>query len=205
MSNPSLSFIKIGTDGGFLPPSSSPAGPSQTVKSLLISPAERYDIIIDFTGLAPGSVVYFNNSAPAPFPGGGFNPPQTNSVMQIKVAAWPAGTTNFGPSRMDVMKAVNQACSGGNPFTSYDGALHRYLTLQEFDDASGVPIESTLGNKSWTDPVTETPKVNSTEVWEMINLTPDAHPIHVHLIDFQVINQQPFNMSWYVLDSFIKF
>jgi FtsP/CotA-like multicopper oxidase with cupredoxin domain len=119
--------------------------------------------------------------------------------MQIKVAAWPAGTTDRGPSRMDVMNAVNQARSGsGTPFTSFSNALHRYLTLQEFDDASDAPIESTLGNRSWTDPVTETPKVNSTEVWEMINLTPDAHPIHVHLIDFKVLDQQPFDVNSYV-------
>jgi FtsP/CotA-like multicopper oxidase with cupredoxin domain len=38
----------------------------------------------------------------------------------------------------------------------------------------------------------------SVEVWEWINTTPDAHPIHMHLIQFQVLNQQPFNTTWYV-------
>jgi spore coat protein A len=38
----------------------------------------------------------------------------------------------------------------------------------------------------------------SVEVWEWINTTPDAHPIHMHLIQFQVLNQQPFNKTWYV-------
>ena len=68
----------------------------------------------------------------------------------------------------------------------------------EYDDAAGNPIESTLGNRTWTDAVTETPAVGAVEVWEMINLTPDAHPIHVHLIQFQVLNQQPLNTSLYV-------
>ncbi|KAG0577655.1 hypothetical protein KC19_5G170500 [Ceratodon purpureus] len=190
MSNPRLSFTKIATDGGYLPP-----GQSQVVKSLMIAPAERVDVIIDFKNLTPGSVVYFNNSAPAPFPGGGFNPPQTNSVMQIKVAAWPSGTTNFGNSSTDVMRCVNQASSGYFPSRDFNGSLHRYLTLQEFDDANGSPIVSLLGNKTWNDPVTELPRVNSTEVWEMINLTPDAHPIHTHLIHFQVLNQQPFDTT----------
>lgn len=76
---------------------------------------------------------------------------------------------------------------------------NRELTLVEYDDADGNPIESTLGNRTWTDAVTETPAVGAVEVWEMINLTPDAHPIHVHLIQFQVLNQQPLNTSLYVI------
>ena len=124
--------------------------------------------------------------------------------MQIKVAAWPSGTTNFGNSSTDVMRCVNQASSGYFPSRDFNGSLHRYLTLQEFDDANGSPIVSLLGNKTWNDPVTELPRVNSTEVWEMINLTPDAHPIHTHLIHFQVLNQQPFDTTGYVLDVLIE-
>jgi hypothetical protein len=41
--------------------------------------------------------------------------------------------------------------------------------------------------------VTEAPRVGSTEVWEIANLTPDAHPIHIHLIQFQVLSRQPLN------------
>ena len=41
--------------------------------------------------------------------------------------------------------------------------------------------------------MTELPKIGSTEVWEFLNVTVDAHPIHIHLIQFQVINTQPFN------------
>lgn len=199
MSNPNLSFIKIGTDGSFLPI-------PQIVKSLLISPAERYDVIVDFTGLTPGSVVYFNNSAAAPFPDGtaSFSPPQTNTVMQIKVVASSGSALPAGPSWRDVMSAVQQVCNGSSPATSYDGVLHRELTLQEFDDASGSPIVSTLGNRTWTDPVTEIPKLGAVEVWEMINLTPDAHPIHLHLIQFVVLNQQPFDTGAYVIQLFLQ-
>ena len=36
------------------------------------------------------------------------------------------------------------------------------------------------------------PQEGATELWEIANLTPDTHPIHIHLIQFQVIDVQPF-------------
>ena len=42
---------------------------------------------------------------------------------------------------------------------------------------------------------TETPQEGATEIWEVANLTGDAHPIHIHLIQFQVINRQPFDAT----------
>jgi len=43
----------------------------------------------------------------------------------------------------------------------------------------------------WDDPITETPAAGSTEIWEIYDTTEDAHPIHVHLVQFQVVNRQP--------------
>jgi spore coat protein A len=44
---------------------------------------------------------------------------------------------------------------------------------------------------------TEVPRVGSTEVWEIINLTEDAHPIHLHLVQFQLINRQNIDLGAY--------
>jgi spore coat protein A len=52
-------------------------------------------------------------------------------------------------------------------------------------DGTGNPLR-------WMDPITENPNVNSIEVWEMHNFTMDAHPIHIHLVQFQVVDRQPF-------------
>ncbi len=46
----------------------------------------------------------------------------------------------------------------------------------------------------------ELPKEGDTEVWELVNLTMDAHPIHLHLVQFQIINRQDFNAAQYALD-----
>ena len=47
--------------------------------------------------------------------------------------------------------------------------------------------------RDWDDPITENPAVGATEVWEMHNFTADAHPIHIHQVQFQVVNRQPFD------------
>ena len=46
--------------------------------------------------------------------------------------------------------------------------------------------------------VTETPNEGDTEVWEVINLTADAHPIHLHLAQFQIMNRQNFDVENYL-------
>jgi FtsP/CotA-like multicopper oxidase with cupredoxin domain len=60
-----------------------------------------------------------------------------------------------------------------------------------------APISARLGTvvngvgvpMNFMDPITETPGLNSTEIWEINNFTVDAHPIHLHLVMFQVINR----------------
>jgi FtsP/CotA-like multicopper oxidase with cupredoxin domain len=46
--------------------------------------------------------------------------------------------------------------------------------------------------------LSEVPTEGETEVWEIINLTMDAHPIHLHLVQFQIMNRQAFNVSNYM-------
>jgi spore coat protein A len=66
--------------------------------------------------------------------------------------------------------------------------------LGTFDPAAGpIPM-------SWTQPVSENPAVNTSEVWEFYNFTADAHPIHVHLVQFQVVNRQPIDENGVLLD-----
>jgi spore coat protein A len=232
LSDPSLRFHKIGTDGGYLDTK------PQILSSLLLAPAERLDILVDFSSLKPGDVVFLNNSAPAPFPVGqdNLNPPQTRSVMKFQVTkkAVPAPNTAAAASTSSAESSigdhlrhaqlleqyVEEECnrySSVNVFqqpensklmeqqqgdTSNDSSApvlrHRRIRLREFDDSNDDPTVSLLENRRWLDPVRAFPVEGSVEVWEWINTTPDAHPIHMHLIQFQVLNQQPFNKNLYV-------
>ena len=88
----------------------------------------------------------------------------------------------------------------------------------------GDPVESLINNTKWngnregtTTPVpgstlerprlsaTETPREGATEVWEVANITGDAHPIHIHLIQFQVISRQTFDLDAYLTDWIAAF
>ena len=63
-------------------------------------------------------------------------------------------------------------------------------------ELGGSPLNATANNPTggarWDDPVTEDPKVGATEIWNLVNITTDGHPIHIHLVQFQVLNRQPF-------------
>ena len=86
-------------------------------------------------------------------------------------------------------------------------------------DAAGTPVESLVNNTKWNGnregttirvpgstsngrgvSATETPREGATELWEIANLTGDAHPMHIHLVQFQVISRQPFDVDTYLAD-----
>ncbi len=81
------------------------------------------------------------------------------------------------------------------------GTLDEYgnIVLDDDDDDEGEvfgPTSALLGTLAdgplkWGDSVTENPMVGDTEIWEIHNFTEDAHPIHVHLIMFQVLGRGP--------------
>jgi spore coat protein A, manganese oxidase len=49
------------------------------------------------------------------------------------------------------------------------------------------------------------PNLGSTEIWYLINLTDDAHPIHIHLIDFQVLDRRPFDVEQYKKTNVLQY
>jgi spore coat protein A len=80
----------------------------------------------------------------------------------------------------------------------------RKLTLIEKKDRYGRPLVL-LNNKRWDAPATETPRLGNIELWNLINLTIDTHPIHIHLIDFFILNRQPFDVQHFKRTGKIRF
>jgi spore coat protein A len=72
----------------------------------------------------------------------------------------------------------------------------RDLVLIENASGQDNPIEGLI-DSHWMDPVTENPRAGATEIWRIINTTGDAHPIHVHLVEFQILDRQPFDVTRY--------
>jgi FtsP/CotA-like multicopper oxidase with cupredoxin domain len=185
-------FWQIGSDGGLLDAPvllNDPVVP--TPRRLLLAPGERVDLIVDFAGYA-GQVMPLLNSAKAPFPQGApADPKTTGTIMQIRVGTTVTGLVDnsFNPAVTKTLRAAPIERPTMVPVT-------RALTLNENMGPLG-PLEMFVNNTMWAMGATETPAVGSTEVWEIINLTADTHPIHLHLVQFQLINRQAFNTKSY--------
>jgi FtsP/CotA-like multicopper oxidase with cupredoxin domain len=204
----------IGTDGGYLdqPVLIDPNAPKPATTKLVMMPGERYDVIIDFAGLAPGTQLLLRNVAKTPFPNG--VTPQGNTigqVMQINVVAGTgAPDPGYDPATGPALRSGSGAIERLAPAAT---TPLRRLTLNEVMGAGG-PLEVLVNNTKWggsnrNDFVpfpnadgsityyTELPEEGETEVWEIVNLTADAHPIHLHLVQFQLMNRQKFDLKKY--------
>jgi spore coat protein A, manganese oxidase len=65
--------------------------------------------------------------------------------------------------------------------------------LSEQMDAQGKSMSMQINRQGYDAPVTESPKHGSVEKWRFINATDDAHPMHLHLVQFQVLERQGFD------------
>ncbi len=178
------SFYLIGNDGGFLP---TPV----TLTEILLAPAERADMILDFSNYA-GKVLVLGNDAPAPFPDGGDIVPY--EIMQFRVTRpLSSEDTSAMPTKLPAIPDLPRE------------SMVRDMTLEEFTDANDNPTVLLLEGKHFNDPVTTKPRLNTSEIWRLINLTGDTHPIHLHLVQFQVLDRQPFDVNFYNATKKIKF
>ena len=197
---PGVEVWQIGNEGGFL---AAPVNVTAAGNRLLLSPAERADVIVDFTYVPLGNHVLSNVGPDEPF-GGGVpeidfdvaDPATTGQVLQFRVvpAAAPDPTT---PPQYLVLPPV--------PPLPVETVTRRLALIEEvsrfFDDA---PAEAELGTIEWDSgagvgawrhfewraPVTENPAAGATEIWELYNVTADAHPIQIHEVIFEVVNRQ---------------
>jgi spore coat protein A len=173
-------FIQIGSDGGLLP------APLR-MHYLIVSPGERFDLVIDFSE-HKGANLALTNDAPAPYARGGEIVP--SDVMLFKVTKPLSGTD---PS------SVPETLVPLTPLDPAHAVRERTLALVEMDRASdGYTMIGLLDKKHWDDPISEDPKAGSTEIWSFANTTGDVHPMHIHLVQFQVLNRQTFDVQTYL-------
>jgi len=187
-----LPISVIGTDGGFLPK-------PVRLDSVTVAVAERFDVIIDFTGLPQGTQLYLINEGPdEPFGGGSpgvdftpADPGTTGQVMKFVVGTL-HGTDTSCPVNQLSLPSITPI---GN------STVTRRLSLNEMDsttfpEAPNMGMLGTLNSDGtpnalhWGDAISEKVSVGSTETWELYNFTEDGHPIHIHQVQFQVVNRQ---------------
>jgi spore coat protein A len=141
-----------------------------SAQRVVVAPAERIDFVFDFSQHAGENILLRSDSF---------------EIMQFRVGKGTPASGSLPPAlrtteRIPESRAVKT----------------RRLTLDERTDLVQRSMGMLLNNTPWHMPVTEKPVLNTTEIWELVNLTDDAHPIHLHLVRFQILDRRP-------LDTFL--
>ncbi len=198
---PGVKVWQIGNEGGFL---TAPVDITGTLGNrLLMCPAERADMIVDFTNVPAGNYTLTNMGPDEPFGGGipnqdfpAADPNGSGQIMQFRVMAGKKIDLST-PAQFLVLPTLEPLA---------EATKTRSLALLEemsmfFADTPAAAMLGTVEmdqqgvgtwqHQMWMDPITENPAVGSTEIWEIYNATVDAHPMHIHEVVFEVVNRQP--------------
>jgi len=143
---------------------------------LAIAPGERADVVVDFAAHRGQNILLKNLTA---------------TLMQFRVAAERVADPSTLPPTLRPVRR----------FTEADATVTRRLTLMEVDSLMGDPVTHLLDGKRWHDPVSEKPVLGTTEIWELLNVTDDAHPIHLHLVRFQILDRRAIEPSDWIYNS----
>jgi spore coat protein A, manganese oxidase len=150
------------------------------LKAFVVAPGERVDLIVDFSGHAGEQLILKSDAF---------------ELMQFRVAKGKVSDTSSLPSALRGVPRIPES----------QAARTRLLTLDEYVNAPGEPVLLLLNGKYWHEPVTENPLLNTTEIWTFINPTDDSHPIHLHLVRFQILDRRPFLPWAYQTTGQLKF
>ncbi len=134
--------------------------------SVQIAPAERADLVVDFSEHRGEQLILKNDAF---------------VVMQFRVSSAKVTDTSSLPSALRPVPRIPES----------QATQTRLLTLDEYVK-SGNPVMLLLNASHWSLPVTEKPVLGSTEIWSLINPTNDSHPIHLHLVRFQILDRQSY-------------
>jgi spore coat protein A len=168
-------FWQIGAEGGLW-------DQRVQVKQLVLAPAERADVIVDFSGYAGQSLMLRNGRPASPV---STPAPGLTAVMQFRVGTT---VTQKGPTSVPSSLPGRKADLPAPTRT-------RHITLNEVA-AETAQWHLTVNGAAFGG-AGETPVAGTVEEWNYINLTVDTHPMHTHLFTFQVIGRTPFDADAY--------
>lgn len=199
---PDVEVWMIGSEGSFL---AAPVNMTDVnAGRILLGPAERADVIVDFAKVPVGHHVLQNIGPDEPFGGGvpgrdfpAADPDTTGKIMQFRVVPAKAADPTTPPAAL-VLPLVEPlpAASMTRPLVLVEEMSTRF---------KNAPAQALLGTingnpntgsaiqvkQTWMVPVKQNPAVGATEIWEFYNLTEDAHPMHIHAVSFELVNRQP--------------
>lgn len=205
-----LPLMVIGNELGLLnqpasPTLDTPVGGKRSgaANILPIAPGERYDVIVDFSNVPMGASVVITNSARSPYPDAVKRAHKLLDRLMAFNVVLPRSTV---PNASVTSNTSLRPLSGNLASTDTANVTVRRIMLYEGTDTLGRlqtmigpidadPVTGQQGTLTFKDPVSEHPKVNTQEVWEFYNTTVDAHPVHMHLVDFRTLDRQTFTAT----------
>lgn len=167
-------LTQIGSDQGLL------ASPVIHTRPLVLAPAERMDLLIDFSQMR-GQRVHLQNGA--------------LGILEFRVSNGAAHKPRPLPRTLRNIERLQESSV----------VQTRQVTLHEYDDDYARSMVMLLNRKRWHEPVSERATLNSTEIWEFVNLTEDTHPMHMHLVRFQVLDRRPFDTFSFLIQKQLHF
>ena len=180
-----IGFNQIGTDLGLL---ESPVSLNQ----LLIAPGERADIVIDFSNpLLWGHTIIMKNNARGPYPKG--DKPDMMTTGQIM-----AFRVNQQLNNLVALTSLPATLRPSIPQLVQNGPTRSLILFEgedEYDRLIAMLGTTDIGALHWNHPITENPMLDDIEQWDIYNLTEDAHPVHLHLVAFQIISRRKFKAT----------
>lgn len=172
-----IDFNIIGSDGGLL-------GSTQTVSSIILSPGERLDLLINLSSLPVNSEFFLQNNS---FNGGETQGKESFNIMKFKVNEQVTETYTI-PTTLSAFSAIPSSLSLKT--RSFDIANKHMSMSGNMDMGSSASIHN-IGGKSFSmERIDETVAAGTTEIWEFDNSQgEDLHPMHLHGIHFQVLSR----------------
>jgi spore coat protein A len=165
---------QIGSDQGLLP---APVA----VKQVVLAPAERADLVLDFSDHAGEQIVLKNDFA--------------QPVMKFRVSRTKVSDPSSLPAALRPIPRIAES----------QAVKSRDLRLGEINDLRGDSVAVLLNDAHWNMPLTENPMLNSVEIWNLMNMTDDVHPIHLHLVRFQILDRRRFDAFAYQNRGVLKY
>jgi spore coat protein A, manganese oxidase len=148
--------------------------------ALKLAPGERVDLVVDFSDHRGEELILKSEAF---------------TIMQFRVAHDKVKDTSSLPAKLRPVPKIPES----------QAVKTRLLSLDEYQNRVAEPVLMLLNGTYWHQPVTEKPVLNTTEIWTLINPTDDSHPIHLHLVRFQILDRRRFDVPLYMSKRELRF
>jgi spore coat protein A len=155
-------------------------GAPVTTKFVHLAPGERADVVVDFSA-SHGAKILLQSE---PF-----------ELLQFRVGSAAVADASTVPATLRAVPRIAESAA----------VRTRRLTLDENMNMVAESMGMLLNKTPWHAPITEKPVLNTTEIWEIVNLTEDTHPIHLHMVQFQLLDRRRFDAFNYTYANQLRY